>query len=116
MKTRFVAKIEETERTRTEVHQLEESPYAYVERIWRKQRDGSWKEIKERTGTLGLYTVYCKDDCCGRGQYGEELDIIVSNCRVTFRIKRMVQAIIDAEYQADVRFGKMVGPRVGLYF
>jgi len=65
-----------------------------------------------------VYTVYTKDESCGRGEYLEEIDIALP--KGMFRhwkkvVTEMAEAILKAEYDPSLRVAKVV-ERFGIYW
>jgi len=57
-----------------------------------------------------VYTVFTKDAKCGRGEYVEELDILIGRDvrHPRAMVRKIAEAAIAAEYEAGLRVSKMV--------
>jgi len=58
-----------------------------------------------------LWTVYTKDSECGRGDYADEIDVLISVGGRATEAKKVAHAAIQAHYSPDLRVAKAV-PRV----
>ena len=66
-----------------------------------------------------LFTVFTKDEHCGRGEYAEEIDIIlgrnyVSRRRSRAAVRNIAKVILAAEYDEGLRVSRIV-ERFGMF-
>ena len=67
-----------------------------------------------------LFTVYTKDEHCGRGEYAEEIDIILgrnyaSPRRSRAAVRNIAKVILAAEYDEGLRVSRIV-ERFGMFW
>lgn len=118
-KTRFVALIREDAHGRHEVHQQEYGNRNFITVTRRKDRETG--ELLPPTLNDGgkVFTVYTKDEHCGRGDYADELDIELDrNGRrrgSRAQVKRIADVVLAAEYEKGLRVSRIV-ERFGIFF
>jgi len=72
----------------------------------------------EKHSDLKLWTVFTKDPSCGKGEYSEELDVLVPYQHSDRGVQALhvAQAVIDAEYDAELRPTRAVFRPAGIMF
>ena len=107
-----------------EARRLEREAYLAQPIILRQTKHGVYwmgRETDEdptggrRAGRYEMFTVFTKTPDCGRGEYAEEIDVLVVG-RSAARAKKVAQAAIDRDYQSDLKPSKAVYRVAGFMF
>ena len=103
--TRFICTFECMPRLSVHQQLYGNHNYILVDSEGRRYEDGD------------TYTVFTKDDACGRGEYAEELDIQLARGRSKgqdAKVRRIAEAVLASEYVPGLRVAKIV-KRYGIF-
>jgi hypothetical protein len=85
--------------------------YLFVDEV---KRDGKWVDASRRRSSnmmdYHVATILTKDDTCGRGEYFEEIDVLVERGtrHKEAAARKVAQAAIDAEYDDSCKIAKVI--------